>query len=639
MSIQPEHGYLLQNFTLGTEIREFLIQKRTKGLDPHEINSFQFFKKGISNAIFFHSPFLLPDIIPSIKQLLASIENEEKILLYGDRDTDGVSSTAILYHFLKKEFPSIQLEATTSSKNEAYGLCPEAILKIKKFKPKLLITLDFGTSNANEINDLAKQGIKSIVIDHHEIPSQTIDSCLLNPKRIDSIYPEKKICTSFLAWKLSLAILYYKSLEYNKIYKISTTKEIQYFQNGIRIENPNENEAEIFEFNKEAKIQEEYTSLNASIPDELYIFYEQLKKIPDLFRKLTPLSSLAGIGTITDMMPLVGENRAMVRLACDYLSELSSNLNTPSLPGIKMILTHTGLLGKKVSSKDLGWGIGPLLNSAGRMGQTEIAFDLLLADSDQAAESKIKELIKTNEERKERTKRNVYKTEKFFQRNAHLTEKPILFCYEPDLEPGVSGIVATKLVETFQKPAIFITPDHGQARGSIRSCGSENVLDLLKEAQDILNQYGGHPEAGGFSVEIHRIPELQEKIYSLSVEWLKNFDTPVQKIISDLKTRAQDLDKNLFNVLEYLEPTGHGNPPILLSIEKAKVLNFTFMGNGKHARFKLLGAGNLKFIIWNEAERMSRIVSLQESIDLWGNLELSSFLGKTSLQFLVTHYS
>lgn len=637
MAIQPEHGQLLQNFSLGTQIRDYLIKKRTEGLEKNEINSFQVHKKGIGNALFFYSPFLLPDIIPSINQLLKSIENSETILLYGDRDTDGVSSTAILYHFLKKEFPNIRLEATTSSKNEAYGLCPEALLKIHKFKPNLLITLDFGTSNAIEINDLAKQGIKTIVIDHHEIPSQTIDSCLLNPKRIDSIYPEKKICTSFLAWKLSLAILFFKSPEYNKVYRISKNQKSTFYKNGIAIDDSCD--SEFFDFEVNLSNDKDNSSNNELIPDEHILFFEQLKKIPDLFKKLTTLSSLAGIGTITDMMPLIGENRSMVRLACDYLTELSGNIDIPSLPGIKMILIHTGLLDKKITSKDLGWGIGPLLNSAGRMGNTEIAFDLLLAETDSSAENKIKELIKTNEERKERTKRNVFKTERFFQRHIDLTEKPILFCYEPDLEPGVSGIVATKLVETFQKPAIFITPDHGQARGSIRSCGAENVLDLLKEADGILNQYGGHPEAGGFSVEIHRIPELQEKIYELSIEWLKNIKSPLKTITSDLKVSGQDLNKNLFNVLEYLEPTGHGNPPILLSLEKAKLMNYTFMGNGKHARFKVMGAGSLKFIIWNEAEKMSRLVSMQESLDLWGNLELNTFQGKSNLQFVISQYS
>jgi single-stranded-DNA-specific exonuclease len=627
------HGTALQNFKLGTEIRDYLIQRRTEGLNKQEINSFQLFRKGISNLEFFYSPFLLPDILPSIDCLISAVESKKRILLYGDKDTDGVSSTAILFHFLKEEFPNILLDATTSSKNEAYGLCPEAIRKIKKFNPDLLITLDFGTSNYNEIADLKKNGIQTIVIDHHEIPSIFPDGLLINPKRVDSIYPEKRICTSFLALKLCIAILFRKSKEFNQIYeKLNDSNQLSYYQNGLEIFF-NENNSQFQAPNVKIEVDR-----NSSIPIANSIFYLQLKKIENLITRITVLTGLAGIGTITDMMPLVGENRALVTLACSFLTELGSNASILTIPGLKNILTHTNLSEKKITSKDIGWGIGPLLNAAGRMGNTELSLALLLSKSNESAQPLIRELIKTNEERKERTKRNIYKTDKFFERHPNLLAKEILFCYEPDMEPGVSGIVATRLVENFKKPAIFITPDHGQARGSIRSFGNENVLDLLKGCEDILNQYGGHPEAGGFAIEIDRIPKLQTRIFELSNNWLKDQPIKTKQIQSDLLVLPKDLSKNLMDVLEYLEPSGHGNPAILLSISASKILNFSFMGNGKHARFKLLGGGNLKFVIWNDAEKMSRVISTKESIDLWGHLEANYFQGKSNLQFVVTQY-
>jgi single-stranded-DNA-specific exonuclease len=405
-----------------------------------------------------------------------------------------------------------------------------------------------------------------------------------------------------------------------------------FYQNGIEI-HPNENA-----FPSKESVSKIESFPNSPIPIENSVFFHQLKKIDNLITKITVLTGLAGIGTITDMMPLVGENRALVSLACSFLTELGSNPSIQAIPGLKNILIHTNISEKKISSKDIGWGIGPLLNAAGRMGNTELSLALLLSKSHDSAQPLIQELIKTNEERKERTKRNIYKTDKYFERHPDIFSKNILFCYEPDMEPGVSGIVATRLVECYSKPAVFITPDHGQARGSIRSFGSENVLDLLKGCEDILNQFGGHPEAGGFAIEIDRIPKLQKRIYELSENWLKDQTFNAKQIQSDLMLLPKDLNKDLMDIIEYIEPSGHGNPAVLLSISSCKILNFSFMGNGKHARFKLLGGGNLKYVIWNDAEKMSRLISIQESLDLWGHLEANHFQGKSNLQFVVTQY-
>ncbi|MCC5813562.1 MAG: single-stranded-DNA-specific exonuclease RecJ, partial [Leptospira sp.] len=469
-------------------------------------------------------------------------------------------------------------------------------------------------------------------------PATLPPGALVNPKRDDSIYPDKKICTAFLALKFTLAFLFRNSDEYDKIYKITNANElIGYFQNGVSISEEN-----IATMQKDGRIQSEEIELNAlpgneSIPASNRIFYHQLTLIPGILQHQYEASGLAGIGTITDMMPLVGENRSLVRFSCHFLG-YSLQGKIEGTPGLNQILKNLKLRPEKVSSKDMGWGIGPLLNAAGRMGRTELAFDLLLADHETIAFEKTQELIKTNEERKERTKRNIHKVNLYFQRHPHKTEKPIIFCYEPDLEPGVSGIVATRLVETYAKPAIFITPDHGTARGSIRSAGRENVLELLKTAEDILGQFGGHPEAGGFSIDIQKIPDLEARFYETAPNWLAMHESVKKEIHSDIECRPEDLKPIFYQQLEKLEPTGQGNPPILISLKDIQPIHFNFMGDGKHARFRVMKAGSLKFVIWNAAEKLSRFLSLNPRISIWGHLEENHFNGKTSLQFLVQHY-
>lgn len=625
------HGSSLSD--ISSELHDYIIGQRTADLQPDEKLSFMFPLPTKETPVFFHSPFLLPDMEKATKILLDNIQSGKKILLYGDRDSDGVNSTAILFHFLRKYFPQANIHAITSTSSDAYGLAPEALAKVKKYKPDLLITLDFGTSNYDEIQSLHSQNINTIVIDHHEIPDKILPGCLVNPKREDSVYPDKKICTAFLALKLAVAILFRESPEYNKVYIL---REDEFggnlFRNGIPW-NPEDN----FSLSEAETINPE----ELVGPDDLFlgnrIFYHQIRKVPGILEFQYLASALAGVGTITDMMPLTGENRSLVRLSCHSLSYLLQD-KIEFTPGLTQLLKKLKLNPLKVTSKDMGWGIGPVLNAAGRMGNTELAFDLLLSEDIKTADLKSDELIQTNENRKERTKRNLHKVNLYFERHPQKTEQPVIFCYEPDMEPGVSGIVATRLVETYSRPAIFITPDHGKAKGSIRSFRQENVLDLLKTAEDILDQFGGHPEAGGFSVEIAKIPELQERLYKTSVDWLKNSILQPKPIQSDLVCNPEELKKELLVSLERLEPTGQGNPPILLSLKDVKPMNLNFLGDGKHARFKVMGAGSLKFLIWNEANRLSKYLSLNPTISLWGHLEENHFNGSTNLQFIISHF-
>ncbi len=626
------HGTPIQNLN-GTSLAKHFLMSRTSGLGNVEILSFLFNPPCEELPLFFHPPFLLPDMEAAALLLLDSIQSGKKILLYGDRDSDGVCSTVLLTQFLRKEFPKASIQSFTSSQNDAYGLSREAMNRILQSKPDLLITLDFGTSNQIEIEELQSRGISVVVLDHHEIPSYTLPCFLINPKREDSQYPDKKICTAFLVFKFILALQFVRSAEYNKIYYI---KEDLFsgllFRNGIPFEADSS-----FSLSLAETIHEGELPGNESIPLSNRIFFLQISKIPKLLETQFEASALAGIGTITDMMPLTGENRALVQMCCHYL-QLSLQGKVQGNLGLIQILRNLNLRPDKVTSKDLGWGIGPLLNAAGRMGKTELVLELLLTNDEETALSKTKELIKTNEERKERTKRNLFRVERFFLRHPERVKAPIAFCYEPDMEPGVSGIVATRMVEVFGKPAVFITPEHGRARGSIRAYGRENVLDLLNAARDLLDHYGGHPEAGGFSVALEKIPDLEKRFFTASFEWLGDSIATKRPLQSDLLVNPEHLTSELLKETEVLEPTGQGNPRILFSIKDAEPIHLNFLGDGTHVRFRVIGAGSLKFILWRNAKMLSDRLSVSSQVSLWGYLEDNYFQSKSNLQFQVIHF-
>ena len=366
---------------------------------------------------------------------------------------------------------------------------------------------------------------------------------------------------------------------------------------------------------------------------------EYIVKYPELLEKLKSLLDLSSIGTITDMMPLLGENRIIVKHGIETLGKVIKQ-KPENRKGLFFLMNSLKLNSDKLTSKDLGWGIGPALNAAGRMGKTEVAVKLLLAQDDKTADLVAKDLLQLNTERKERTKRNLFKVEEYFKRKPERTNEKIIFCYEPDMEPGVSGIVATKLVETYKRPAIFITPDHGHGRGSIRSFENENVLDLLNLVSDLLIHFGGHKEAGGFSIELKNIPVLEQKLKTAALEWLQQkvtLSTPEKSMVSLLAT---DLTDKIFKELQIFQPFGQENPEPLLSIRNAKIISFKPMSEGQHARFQVLGASSkIKFIIWNRAAELETSIARSGSLDLFGYMEENFFNNITSIQlsFLLIH--
>lgn len=550
-----------------------------------------------------HSPFLFPDIVQSLNSIRNHIQNKSHILLFGDRDTDGVISTSLLAIYLR-EYVRIfggKLSLRTSSEGDDYGLCESAVNFVQKVKPDLLITLDFGSSNYQEINQIANSGIEVIVIDHHEIPLQIPKCKLINPKRIDSKYPEPRICTSVIVMKLIFALYC----------------------------------VEIFEKSNSPVLSENLFDLKSYDYSQINIL-DYFQKHPELLHKYSELMDLASIGTITDMMPLLGENRIIVKNGLKTLSKLNPK-NYKNRKGLYFLMQELKLNFLSITSKDLGWGVGPALNAAGRMGQTEIALKLLTTEDDPSARNAALELVKLNQNRKERTKKNSDIVIEHFQKYPEKLNSKVIFCFDETMQPGVSGIVATKLVQQYKKPAIFITFEHGNAKGSIRSYQNENVLDLLSQLEDLFIHYGGHPEAGGFSIEVENIPELERRVNQIAKQWLEEETDSDSNIASEVCLTPIELNASLYKELLLLEPFGQENQRPLLSVSSASIYNFKPMSENKHARFQIMNT-NIKFLIWNECEALEKLISQKSKIDFWGHLEENYFNSTTTIQFVVSHF-
>ena len=668
-----------------TDLETKLIQYQLSKI-PEEFRD-SFFQKGIAHL---KNPFLLPDLEEALIFLKKSFQEGKHILLFGDRDTDGVSSTSLLGLYFQKlqlQFP-FQLSIKLSSEGDDYGLCPSAVASILEIRPDVLITLDFGSTNSEQISQLKQSGIDTIVLDHHELPEKTPNCFFINPKRVDSQYPEKKICTSVLSFKLVHAFLYSFTENYNKIFHLDEDLfHTNLYVNGKFLEKGEKN------------------FLKQKYPQNWYPFPispEKGKEAENLFSHQTETfenldellfnSDLASIGTVSDMMPLHGENRILVKLGLEFLSQVSEGKKN-ARPGIAEILKLLELRPGKILSKEMGWSLGPLLNSAGRMGKTELALDLLMSGDTETAKSKAKEINGLNGERRLRLSRNLERLNQYFLTNPEKKQSPVAFCYTEEMEMGVSGIVATKMTEEFKKTAIFISPDVTNAKGSIRAFGKENVLDILKTASDLLIQFGGHPEAGGFSIAKENIQRLEERIGNLDKTWIAEVQQKGNKenvlslsssfpnsnptelsgsssnlgfgfpsnsrsnsksngnmsssteLIADLENiqpfsvEKLDLNSKLYKTIESFEPFGMGNDPVKLLLDEVEPIGINMLGNGKHLKFSVVGVDKkIKFMVWNKSSEFFEELEKTNKLRIVGTLEENYYKGYVNLQFVVSEF-
>jgi single-stranded-DNA-specific exonuclease len=350
-------------------------------------------------------------------------------------------------------------------------------------------------------------------------------------------------------------------------------------------------------------------------------------------------------------------------------------------PGYKALLKQLRLSEEKITSRDMGWSLAPAINAAGRMGRTELALRLLMAQNETEAAELAKGLSDLNKQRKNRTKKNEKIIIKLIEENPGITDEPVIFCYHEDLESGVSGIVANRLTEEYRRPVIYINPDGDYARGSGRSYNQCGILDLIAEGADLLIQHGGHREAAGFSLKYDKIDEFRQRILDKArirpefQIFLKDIDYDKKKVkagiaVADtsdsehaheyanseiplnsksadssptqpdpefhIKTSPENLLWSTFSEIQLLEPFGMGNPEPIFFLPGVRIHSLKHLSEGKHVRFRIQGApAYLEALLWRQGELLDEKKSPFHRFNIYGCLENSFFAGKRALQFRV----
>lgn len=355
-----------------------------------------------------HSPFLFKDMEVILQRLAKARTDQEKILIYGDYDADGVTGTALLYKGLISL--GYQVVVHIPSREEGYGLHSEAIEKASQNNVSLIITVDCGISAVQEITFAKTCGIDIIVTDHHEPPDELPCAVgILNPKIADSGYPFPHLAGVGVAFKLLQAL--YARLGYS-----------------------------------EAAFGSENDYLD-----------------------------LVALGTIADIVPLVGENRILVKNGLTVMENTRHS-------GIRAMLEECGLLGKKLKAGQISFIVAPRINAAGRMDTARLALNLLLEETYGDALEMARELSKENNLRQLTEKELLCDAERI------LAEGPIpnvIVLSSPNWHHGVIGIVASRLVERYKRPVFLIAEEGDTGKGSARGISDYHVLDELKNKRTL----------------------------------------------------------------------------------------------------------------------------------------------------------
>jgi single-stranded-DNA-specific exonuclease len=452
------------------------------------------------------SPFLFADMEKAAARVSRAITDREKVLIYGDYDADGITASVLLCNLLR--LVDCECECHIPDRlTEGYGVRAQKIEAAHKAGFSLIVTVDCGITSAAEVSLAKKFGIDVIVTDHHE-PEHLKSSgsvCLpdafaiLNPKLADSGYQFRELSGAGVAFKLSCAV----------IEKLSPSRRVSgEFQNYML--------------------------------DAL---------------------ALAAVGTVADVVPLVGENRTIVKFGLCALDASTSC-------GLRALLDMANLSGKVPQAEDVAYRIAPRLNAAGRMGRAELALNLLLAGSTEEAILLARELEKENR-RRQKIEAETFAAAREMTLATRAQEEPVLFIWGESWHPGVTGIVASRLAEEFCRPVVLVAVKGDRGKGTARSISNFDVHQLLKSCEEHFLAFGGHSFAAGFEVARENLEEVRRIL--LDAARKRCLEEMVSTLEVDAELPLKSLSVSMVRELERLRPHGEGNPVPVFVTEGVRI--------------------------------------------------------------------
>ena len=443
-------------------------------------------------------PAELPGATSAAEIIWAAVQAGKRITIYGDYDADGITATAILMRCLKLLHANVHFYVPHRI-DEGYSLNTEALKKIAEQGTDVVVTVDCGVASLAEAQAAQQLGLTLVITDHHQTAETLpVASAIVHPGLPDSKYPFGGLCGAAVAFKLAWALC-------------------QLASDG--------------------------------------------KKVTDRLRSfLLQAVGFAAIGTVCDVVPLIDENRILVRYGLDALKAQPST-------GLVALMHRTHLDEKsRLEGEDIGFVIGPRLNAAGRLGQAEIAIELLTTESPQRADTITQFLEELNVQRQSLERSMVRSANKKIKEHADLDVASALVLSDHDWHPGVIGIVAGRLTERYYRPVVLIADDPLGVKpgiGSARSIPGFNLHEALAECGHLLESHGGHAAAAGLRIKAANISAFRSAFNKVAQERISP-EQSVAELKIDAEASLQMLTRQTVEQIESLAPFGHGNTRPLL---------------------------------------------------------------------------
>ena len=346
-----------------------------------------------------------------------------------------------------------------------------------------------------------------------------------------------------------------------------------------------------------------------------------LEKFPDSSMKSDKLLDLVALGTVADLASLTGENRRLVRMGLHQLRQTSRQ-------GLFSLANVAGLELKNCTAGDIGYMLGPRLNASGRLESALASYELLTTQDIQLAGQLAQKLENQNQKRRQITRETQDKAENLVTQQD--TDSYLLFAADPDFNPGVVGLAASRLSEKFYRPAIVCTIEDNSTRGSCRSIPEFHITDALDQCADLLVRYGGHAAAAGFTVLNKNLENFKERLNSIAKEKLSELDLH-PTLCADLELSLSELNATVLDQLLWFEPTGYGNPETVFVSRGVQVLSKRAVGKvGSHLKL-IVTDGYSKFdaIGFNLGHYLPE---LTKTIDIMYTFEMNDFNDRQTLQ-------
>lgn len=523
-----------------------------------------------------HDPFLLPDMQAAVDRLVIAREGQEKIVIYGDYDIDGLTATTVLldgfssfgFRFVETFIPNRFVEG--------YGMTVDAVERIAAMGATLIVTVDCGSLSQEPIVRAKELGVDVIVTDHHNVAAKQPPAvAVINPKRLLQDYPSR-------------------------------------YENLVLI--PSSSKKKLYPFLDLPGVGVAFKLVQALQTRLDGLEYGQEKWLLDL----------VALGTVCDVVTLVDENRTHVYWGLKVLSKTRR-------PGLRALMAVANVDLNKLDTRSLGFALGPRMNAAGRLETAKYAQDLLLTGDKNTALELASQLDEMNARRRE-DQDGIYRAA--LEQASQFADDPVLVLSHPDWSHGIIGIVAAKILEKYRKPTYVLQEMGEESKGSARSYGDFSAADAIRASEDIITKGGGHKLAAGVTLPTEHIDAFRKRVNDYFHSLALRPQLPLLLPNEDVSIRTlAEVDEAFVDQLRQLEPFGNGNAEPVLKLAGVKTAGLRRMGaEGQHLKLAVTDSEGRRIELLAFSAPQEWFVEPNTRVDVWFQPTLNEWQGRRSVE-------